>query len=53
MLFLIGVSAIVGIVALLSGALNGLATVISALLKYVVGPVTILMIIIMCMKYGI
>lgn len=53
MLFLIGLCAIVGIVALLSGALDAFATVISALLKYVVGPLTILFIILYCMKYGI
>ena len=50
---LIGICAIVGIAALLGGALNALASVVAALLKYVVGPLTILFIILYCMKYGI
>ena len=51
--FLILVCAVVGTIAILGGALNALAKVVVALLKYVVGPLTVLFIILYCMKYGI
>ena len=44
---------LVGVASLLGGALNALAKVVVALLKYVVGPLAILLIILYCMKYGI
>ena len=50
---LILICAVVGIIALLGGALNALAKVAVALIKYVVGPLTVLFIILYCMKYGI
>ena len=47
------VAAIVGIASLLGGALTALSNAAVALLKYVVGPVAILLIILCCMKFGI
>lgn len=47
------ICAIVGVASLLGGALSGLAKVLVTLLKYVVGPATILLIIIYCLKCGL
>ena len=47
------ICAIVGLVSLLGGALNAIGNASVALLKYVVGPVTILIIILCCLKMGI
>ena len=53
MSLLVLICAIVGIFSLLGGALSGISRIVVALLKYVVGPVTILIIILGCIKYGI
>lgn len=50
---LISICAIIGLATLLGKAINALGNVAVALLKYVVGPVTILLIILCCIKYGI
>ena len=50
---LISVCAIVGLASLLGGAINAIGTVVVALLRYVIGPVLILGIILGCLKYGI
>lgn len=50
---LIAICAIVGVATLLGGALNALGNVAVALLKYVVGPVAILLIVICCLKCGL
>ena len=50
---LLMICAIVGLVSLLGDGLNAIGNITVALLKYVVGPVVILMIILCCLKMGI
>ena len=50
---LVSICAIVGLASLLGGAINAMGNVTVALLKYVVGPVIILGIILGCLKFGI
>ena len=50
---LLMICAIVGLVSLLGDGLNAIGNVTVALLRYVIGPVLILGIILGCLKYGI